>query len=179
VEAALAGLTGCAAAERTISVLVPDQFRGLPVFGLAPVQPDRTTERAVVPKPKIATPKPEPAVVRVPELSLPPWSIPAHKPSRTLRYALPPSELFKRLSQSVYKVAVAGQATRPDLQGSAVAISAREAVTNCHVVASGRTIMLINGNTNLKAEIVAADLATDRCFLRADSDLDPVPGRIR
>jgi hypothetical protein len=30
---------------------------------------------------------------------------------------------------------------------------------------------LINENTTLKAEIVAADLATDRCFLRVEGEL--------
>ena len=111
----------------------------------------------------------------MPEPSLAPWSIPAPKPPRTLRYTLPPSELFKRLSQSVYTVL--GQASNvPSSQGSAVAISAHEAVTNCHVVSHGRTITLINGSINLRAEVIAADLATDRCWLRADGELQPVPG---
>ena len=165
-------LAGCAAAQQTISGFVPNQFPGLPAMGLAPVHQDRT-----VPRPKVAKPlKPGPAVTRIPEPNLPSWSVPAPKPSRTLRYALPPSELFKGLSQSVYTVAVTGQAARPDSQGSAVAISAREAITNCHVVAHGRAITLINGSTSLNAEIVGADLPTDRCFLRADADLQPVPG---
>jgi serine protease Do len=169
------GLAGCAATQQTISGFVPDQFRGLPALGLAPVHQERTVERTV-PRPKIAKPpKPEPAVARIPEPSLPPWSIPAPKPSQTLRYTLPPSELFKRLSQSVYTVL--GKASEvPSSQGSAVAISTREAVTNCHVVSHGRTITLINGNVTLKAEVIGADVATDRCFLRAEGELQPVPG---
>jgi len=83
--------------------------------------------------------------------------------------------LFKRLSQSVYTVLGEASAA-PSSQGSAVAVSPREAVTNCHVVSQGRTITLINGNTTLKAEIVAADLTTDRCFLRVEGELLPVPG---
>ena len=63
------GLSGCAAAERTISEFVPDHFRGLPALGLVPVQQDRPTERAV-PRPKAAKPpKPEPVAVAPPELS--------------------------------------------------------------------------------------------------------------
>lgn len=170
-------LAGCAEAQQTISGFVSDQTRGLPPLGLAPVQPDRITERTSATKTKIVKPrKPEPAVVRMPEPSLPPWSVPAPKPSRTLRYALPPSELFKRLSQSVYTVTVLGQASQVRSQGSAVAISAREAVTNCHVVSHGRIITLINGNINLRAEVIGADLATDRCLLRAEGELQPVPG---
>jgi serine protease Do len=169
-------LAGCAAAQQTISGFVPDQFRGLPALGLAPIQSDRNIERPSASKIKVVKPPtPEPAVARMREPSLPPWSVPAPKPSRTLRYALPPSELFKRLSQSVYTVL--GQASQVPLsQGSAVAISAREAVTNCHVVSHGRTITLFNGDFNLRAEVIGADLATDRCFLRADGDLQPVPG---
>ena len=169
-------LAGCAAAQQTISAFVPDQFRGVPALGLVSFQPDRTTERASATKTKVVKPpKPEPAIARMPEPSLPPWSIPVSKPSRTLRYAPPPSELFKRLSQSVYTVL--GQASQvPSSQGSAVAISAREAVTNCHVVSHGRTITLINGDHHLRAEVIGADLATDRCFLRAEGDLQPVPG---
>ena len=169
-------LAGCAAAQQTMSGFVPDQFRGLPALGLAPIQPDRTPERVSATKIKIVKPpKPELAVARMPEPSLAPWSIPAPKPPRTLRYTLPPSELFKRLSQSVYTVL--GRASNvPSSQGSAVAISAQEAITNCHVVSHGRTITLINGSTNLRAEVIAADLATDRCWLRADGELQPVPG---
>src|SRR5262245_59479968 len=112
-------LAGCAEAQQTISGFVSDQTRGLPPLGFAPIQPDRISERASVTKSKIVKPpKPEPAVVRMPEPSLPPWSVPAPKPSRTLRYALPPNELFKRLSQSVYTVTVLGQATQVQSQGS-------------------------------------------------------------
>jgi serine protease Do len=169
-------LAGCAVTQQTISGFVPDQFRGLPALGLAPVHQERSPERVSATKVKsLQPPKPEPAVARIPEPSLPPWSIPAPKPSRTLRYTMPPSELFKRLSQSVYTVL--GQASEVPLsQGSAVAISTREAVTNCHVVSHGRTITLINGNVTLKAEVIGADVATDRCFLRAEGELQPVPG---
>jgi serine protease Do len=169
-------LAGCAAAQQTISGFMPDQFRGMPVLGLAPIQSHRTIESASAIKTKVVKPpKPEPGLARMPEPSLPPWTVPAPKPSQTLMYALPPSELFKRLSQSVYTVL--GHASQvSSSQGSAVAISAREAVTNCHVVSHGRTITLINGDINLRAEVVGADLATDRCFLRAEGELQPVPG---
>src|SRR6476661_9457743 len=169
------GLAGCAVTQQTVSGLLPDQFRSLPALGFAPVHQERPERVSAIKIKNVQPPKPEPAVARIPEPSLPPWSIPAPKPSRTLRYTLPPSELFKRLSQSVYTVL--GQASNvPSSQGSAVAISAHEAITNCHVVSHGRTITLINGSINLRAEVIAADLATDRCWLRADGELQPVPG---
>jgi S1-C subfamily serine protease len=62
-------------------------------------------------------------------------------------------------------------------QGSAVAVSPKEAITNCHVVAHAKAILLTNAATTLKAEIVAADRSTDRCYLRVlDGELAPVPG---
>jgi S1-C subfamily serine protease len=83
---------------------------------------------------------------------------------------LAPSELFKRLSPSIYTVSTIRS------QGSAVAISAKELVTACHVVSHTRTVTLINGATTLNADVVGADLATDRCVLRAqDGELIPVP----
>jgi S1-C subfamily serine protease len=84
---------------------------------------------------------------------------------------LAPSELFRRLSPSVYTVST------PTSQGSAIAVSPSELVTTCHVVAQSRTVALINGATTLKADVVAADPATDRCFLRVqDGEVVPVPG---
>jgi len=173
----LPGLAGCSAAEQTMSALLPDPYKRWPSLGLVAINQDRTTERAAVPRPKPATPpRPAPNALAPVEVSLPAWSVPATKPSTTLRYALPPSDLFRRLSPSVYTVSVSGQDARKSSQGSAVAISAREAVTNCHVVAQGNAIRLINGTINLKAEIVATDPALDRCFLRAEGGLEPVPG---
>src|SRR4051794_33269597 len=163
VALVLSCLGGCAVAERALLALATEQLRAGPVLGLAPAQENRTPERAfdVRPKPKIAKPpKPQPVMASVPEPILPPWTIPAPKPSRALGYSLTPSELFKRLSPSVYTIAVLNS------QGSAVAVSPRELVTNCHVVSHGRTITLSNGATTLKAEVVGADPATDRCFLR-------------
>ena len=89
---------------------------------------------------------------------------------------LPPPQLFKTASPSVY--AVLGQATAlATSQGSAVAVSSEEAITNCHVVARAKTITLANATTTLRAEIIAADRKTDRCYLRVlNGKLEPVPG---
>ena len=62
-------------------------------------------------------------------------------------------------------------------QGSAVAVSSKEAITNCHVVANAKTITLANAATTLRAEVASADPSTDRCYLRVlDGELYPVPG---
>jgi len=167
VVLALSYLGGCAAADQVALALAPDQL-----LSLTPVQQDRATKRAldVRPKPKnTKSPKLQPVMASVPEPILPSWTIPAQRPSRVLRYSLAPSELFKRLSPSIYTVATFSS------QGSAVAISPRELVTTCHVVSHGRTVTLINGATTLKADIVGADPATDRCFLRVQDGELVVP----
>jgi S1-C subfamily serine protease len=165
----LSFLGGCAAAEHVAFALAPDQ-----VLGLTPIQQDRAAGRApdIRPKPKSAkSAKPQPVALDVPPPVWPSWTIPASRPSRALRYSLAPSELFRRLSPSVYTVST------PTSQGSAIAVSPSELVTTCHVVAQSRTVALINGATTLKADVVAADPATDRCFLRVqDGEVVPVPG---
>jgi S1-C subfamily serine protease len=95
-----------------------------------------------------------------------------------LHHTLSPSELFHLLSPSIYAVAVLRHpAQAASAQGSAVAVSAREAVTNCHVVAHAQGILLVSGSATLKAQIIAADRKTDRCYLRvANGGLQPVPG---
>jgi S1-C subfamily serine protease len=113
---------------------------------------------------------------KAPELALPQWNVPLPRPSRVLQYALPPPVLFKTASPAVY--AVLGQATAlATSQGSAVAVSSKEAITNCHVVARAKMITLANATTRLRAEVIAGDRKTDRCYLRAlDGELEPVSG---
>jgi len=56
-------------------------------------------------------------------------------------------------------------------------VSSKEAITNCHVVANAKSIILANGVRTLSAKVVSADPSTDRCYLRvADGELDPVSG---
>jgi S1-C subfamily serine protease len=156
-------LSGCAAAEHVILSLEPDQQRVA-----------KTRSKVRVAK----RPESNPTSIhdKAPELALPPWNVPLPRPSRVLQYALPPPQLFKTASPAVY--AVLGQAAaRATSQGSAVAVSSKEAITNCHVVARAKTITLANATTTLRAAVFAADRKTDRCYLRVlDGELVPVPG---
>ena len=169
VVLALSCLGGCAAADKFALALGSDQ-----ILSLAPVQQDRVAKPAFEarPKPKnTQSQKLQPVLASVPEPVLPAWSVPVERPSRTLGHSLATSELFKRLSPSIYTVSTIRS------QGSAVAISAKELVTACHVVSHTGTVTLINGATTLNADVVGADLATDRCILRVqDGELIPVPG---
>jgi S1-C subfamily serine protease len=61
--------------------------------------------------------------------------------------------------------------------GSAVAVSPREAITNCHVISQGKLITLSNGTATLHAEVSAADRRSDRCYLKVvGGTLEPVIG---
>jgi len=143
-----------------------------------------TQQWATDPRPKAKSakhlPRPSTPAVQeiVPESVLPAWIAPLPKPTRVLQHALAPTELFKRVNAAVYAVTGIGNATQQvTSQGSAVAVSSREAITNCHVVARAKTIMLATTTTSFRAEIVSADRKTDRCYLRAiDGELAPVPG---
>jgi S1-C subfamily serine protease len=163
VVALALSLSGCAAAENAILSLAPDQ------------------QWVAKPRPKVRIAKfpgsnPTSLHDKAPELALPPWNVPLPRPSRVLQYPLPTPLLFKTASPAVY--AVLGQATAlATSQGSAVAVSSKEAITNCHVVARAKTITLANATTRLRAEVIAADRRTDRCYLRVlDGDLESVPG---
>jgi S1-C subfamily serine protease len=106
------------------------------------------------------------------EADLPPWRTPAQKPPGALETTLTPSQLFNNVSPAVYAVMIRGQ-----YRGSAVAVSRREAITNCHVVARAEAIVLVNATTQHKVEVASADGSTDRCNLRVlDGELEPVQG---
>jgi S1-C subfamily serine protease len=122
----------------------------------------------VRPTTKIAVPV---AVVGLSELELPAWTVQAQKPSAVLRRALTPVQLFGKVSASIYAVMVSGY-----FRGSAIAVTSHEAITSCHVVSDAESIVLV-GHQTYRAEIVAADRATDRCYLRVqDGELKPVQG---
>jgi len=164
-------LGGCAEAERAVLAISPDQER------------ERSAKRLVDarPKTKVAKPpntQPPTASVAAPEVIMPAWSVPSPKPSRVLTSTLTPSQLFKKVSPTVYVVMVLGKATQQvTSQGSAVAISSKEAITNCHVLAGAKSIVLANASAKYRAEIISADPQKDRCYLRVvDGELEPVPG---
>jgi len=92
--------------------------------------------------------------------------------------------LFKSASASVYLVLGRPQAGGADADpvvfGSAVAISERELLTNCHVIeAAGQELYIgVDGPDKIvKAEVVALDYAADRCVVsESEARLHPVAG---
>ncbi|HXP75793.1 MAG TPA: trypsin-like peptidase domain-containing protein [Stellaceae bacterium] len=103
------------------------------------------------------------------------------RPDNVHKQALEPEALFKSLQRSVYVVAatasLADARARDVKQGSAVAVSDHLLLTNCHVVKGRDLIKIVQDHTVSDAKLVAADTATDRCVLSADSiTLVPITG---
>src|SRR5262249_36769618 len=122
--------------------------------------------------------RPPTLLVSASEPILPGWTVPSPRPATILTSALTPSELFNKLNPAVYAVMVPGKMTEQVIsQGSAVAVPSKEAISNCHVVASANHVVLANSVAKHSAEVVSADPSKDRCYLRVlDGGLEPVAG---
>jgi hypothetical protein len=105
----------------------------------------------------------------------PAWSANAKAPNSFEGNTLDARALFKKLGPSVFKLeASRGEGTA---QGSAVAITTTELVTNCHVVQGALKLVLKQEKKEWPARLVRADPATDRCVLSANSlMMQPVAG---
>ncbi len=106
----------------------------------------------------------------------PAWNVTsAAPPAVTSSAPLEGPALFKLLSPSVYRVIVAS--SEGTMQGSAVAISRSELLTNCHVVEAAQKITLQQGKLERKAELSRANPAADRCVLSVtEANLTPIRG---
>jgi S1-C subfamily serine protease len=102
----------------------------------------------------------------------PAWSASGKPPASIQGAALEAPALFKKLKASIFEL----EATRSDgtAQGSAVAISTTELITNCHVVQGALKLVLAQDDKRLPASVVRADPATDRCVI-ATSELSLQP----
>ncbi|WP_428668584.1 trypsin-like peptidase domain-containing protein [Reyranella sp.] len=74
-------------------------------------------------------------------------------------------EVFERASEAVYIVHT------PNALGSAVAVSDRELVTNCHVLGTDTVAILEREGARLPATLTSANPESDRCILRSNSPL--------
>jgi hypothetical protein len=137
--------------------------------------------------PQIASPKSPQKEARLMEANvfrLPPWTKLDESLMRTpSNNVLELDKLFRKTSKTVWMVISEKadshmQPTSGSL-GSAVAISQRLLLTNCHVVSGGQSTRLIQGEARIGATVVSADEHTDRCVLSADTDLIDFVGGIR
>jgi S1-C subfamily serine protease len=86
---------------------------------------------------------------------------------------LRPQDVFEKVSGAVYLVKA------QDTLGSAVAISNRELLTNCHVVESGAFVSIEHEGIEQPAIVVSANSDADRCILKIGAGADPLPTWVR
>jgi hypothetical protein len=90
--------------------------------------------------------------------------------------AMSPNELFEGVGNSIWLVVSAESSAslrENAAQGSAVAISSSELVTNCHVVKQRSLIGLVQGKKVLFAKLTSAR-SSDRCVIETEPGLTPV-----
>jgi serine protease Do len=85
-------------------------------------------------------------------------------------------ELFRKINKSVWMVVSETTGSRSEINngsfGSAVAVSQRLLLTNCHVVRNSHSIELVQGRSKIVTRVLAADEHTDRCVLTVEMDLN-------
>src|SRR5260370_41191734 len=101
---------------------------------------------------------------------------------KSLTAALDPATLFRKVAPSVYAILAA--ASREQMlakseisQGSAVAVSEHDLITNCHVVEHAGFILVLQKDKVTEAKLLKASADSDRCSLKVtDELLLAVPG---
>ena len=86
---------------------------------------------------------------------------------------LKPQAVFEKVSGAVYVVKAEKNL------GSAIAISERELLTNCHVVENSTTITLEREGIRFQGTLISANPAADRCVLKASGIVEPMPKWVR
>jgi hypothetical protein len=84
--------------------------------------------------------------------------------------ALSPIQLFKTLAPDIY-IVNAKRSNGDEFQGSAVAVSSTDLLTNCHVVADSASITLEQKDSVTKASLISTNVDADRCVLRSERPL--------
>jgi serine protease Do len=82
--------------------------------------------------------------------------------------ALEPADLFEQVSPSVWVVRTFDGAERPIGQGSAVVIAPGKLITNCHVLAKSKVVMVRRRNVMYEAKLEHADAPRDLCQLSVE-----------
>lgn len=102
-------------------------------------------------------------------------------PAPYLGPALSPAALYDLVAPSVYIVLASDHPIElaervPHAQGSAVAVTSMVLVTNCHVLEGRPQISISQHGKTSRARLIYADPGGDRCFLKSDAPVRPVPG---
>jgi hypothetical protein len=150
-----------------------------------PLPPQATV--TATPIPPAAPPRSNATQIATPQTGLPApattprkaadWRQEARMPSRVLTVNLRGTDLYKLVAPSVYFVGASSPGSDTVSLGAAVAVSRSILITNCHVVANSKYILLKKDRDFGTATIVGGDKISDRCFLRStDMALTPVQG---
>lgn len=86
-------------------------------------------------------------------------------------HALEPSEIFKLADPSVVVVVASHRQSGREMLGSGVLITARDAVTSCHVIEDATMIVLAQGAALRPAQLRYQDRARDLCQLQVEEPL--------
>ena len=137
-------------------------------------RPSRPALRPPTQPPLVAPSKQ--AISSRPAFAWPNWSggISSTQLRSLTRTNLEPAELFKKVAPAIYAVLTSGSrdqmlAGRDVSQGSAVAVSKQELITNCHVVENSPFIVVIQKDHVTEAKLVKSNQASDRCVIRVES----------
>ncbi len=88
-------------------------------------------------------------------------------------HGLEPTEVFEKVSPSVWLVRTFDGSERPVGQGSAVVIGPGKLVTNCHVLAKSKVVMVRRRNVMYEAKLEHADAPRDLCLLQVEGFTAP------
>jgi hypothetical protein len=81
--------------------------------------------------------------------------------------ALEPDQVFEKVAPSVWGVVTYDAQEKPLGRGSAVVVAHERVVTNCHVLARAKAVVLKRENVMIGAELEFPDTERDLCQLRA------------
>lgn len=146
---------------------------------LAALRPDPPAGPAPAPQQAVPVLRPMPPS---PSAPMPAWQpLPASDRLQPGKGRKDAEEVYAAASPSVWMVLAAAdeaavKARRNMTQGSAVAVTDRLLLTNCHVVEGRAWVEIRHRGQRHAAMLAAADRATDRCLLKAPVKLTPAPG---
>jgi hypothetical protein len=140
--------------------------------------PARAPARAAPSAPPAAAAAPAPSSLLKPALAWSGVSKPA-MPSALKIGALAPDRVFNAVEKSVYVLVSAPSLAQlrrgPVSQGSAVAVTASIALTNCHVVERNSVHYLVKDSKIFEAQLAYGDPLSDRCAVQVKAGtLNPV-----
>lgn len=93
--------------------------------------------------------------------------------AQTPAASLDPDKLFEKLSPSIWVVTTFDAAEKRLAQGSAVVVEAGTLITNCHVLAKARAVVVRRENIAYGATLEHADVERDLCQLQVKNFNSP------